>query len=195
MSNSAEMNGAAGDEIEREMRNPRFIENSASLSQNRISYTKPLSRGRGEHRRKAIANILETMGNTPVVKINRLAPLDVNLFVKIEAFNPLGSVKDRLALGVIEDAERTGKLKPGRTPSSSSPAATPASASPWSARRRATRSSSSCPETFSIARLRQRLARIDAQGGGASAAPGPGRADQHGGVHSARHPASPCAGT
>ena len=61
------------------------------------------------------ANILETVGNTPVVRINRLAPPDVNLFVKVEAFNPLGSVKDRLALGVIEDAERTGKLKPGQT--------------------------------------------------------------------------------
>src|ERR1700726_2720475 len=60
-------------------------------------------------------NILETVGNTPVVKINNLAPPDVNLYVKIEAFNPLGSVKDRLALGVIEDAERTGKLKPGQT--------------------------------------------------------------------------------
>ncbi|HZT87377.1 MAG TPA: PLP-dependent cysteine synthase family protein [Stellaceae bacterium] len=61
------------------------------------------------------ANILETVGNTPVVKINRLAPPDVNLYVKVEAFNPLGSVKDRLALGVIEDAERTGQLKPGQT--------------------------------------------------------------------------------
>ena len=55
------------------------------------------------------------MANTPVVKIGKLAPPGVNLFVKIEAFNPLGSVKDRLALGVIEDAERTGKLKPGQT--------------------------------------------------------------------------------
>jgi cysteine synthase A len=64
---------------------------------------------------RRFANILETVGNTPVVRINRLAPPDVNLFVKIEAFNPLGSVKDRLALGVIEDAERTGKLKPGQT--------------------------------------------------------------------------------
>lgn len=61
------------------------------------------------------ANILETIGNTPVVRIGKLAPPDVNLFVKIEAFNPLGSVKDRLALGVIEDAERSGKLKPGQT--------------------------------------------------------------------------------
>ena len=61
------------------------------------------------------ANILETVGNTPVVRINRLAPEHVTLYVKIEAFNPLGSVKDRLALGVIEDAERTGALKPGQT--------------------------------------------------------------------------------
>lgn len=60
-------------------------------------------------------NILETVGNTPVVKINRLAPPDVNLYVKIEAFNPLGSVKDRLALGVIEAAERSGELKPCQT--------------------------------------------------------------------------------
>ena len=61
------------------------------------------------------ANILQTVGNTPVVRIGKLAPPNVNLFVKIEAFNPLGSVKDRLALGVIEDAERSGALKPGQT--------------------------------------------------------------------------------
>ena len=61
------------------------------------------------------ANILETVGNTPVVKINKLAPDGINLYVKVEAFNPLGSVKDRLALGVIEDAEKTGELKPGQT--------------------------------------------------------------------------------
>jgi len=61
------------------------------------------------------ANILQTVGNTPVVKIGRLAPQGIDLYVKIEAFNPLGSVKDRLALGVIEDAERSGKLKPGQT--------------------------------------------------------------------------------
>ncbi|HEX2216900.1 MAG TPA: PLP-dependent cysteine synthase family protein [Xanthobacteraceae bacterium] len=60
-------------------------------------------------------NILGTVGNTPVVRINRLAPPGVNLFVKIEAFNPLGSVKDRLALGVIVAAERAGELKPGQT--------------------------------------------------------------------------------
>ena len=60
-------------------------------------------------------NILETVGHTPVVRINRLAPPGVNLCVKIEAFNPLGSVKDRLALGVIEAAEASGELKPGQT--------------------------------------------------------------------------------
>jgi cysteine synthase A len=60
-------------------------------------------------------NILETVGNTPIVRIGKLAPPGVNLFAKIEAFNPLGSVKDRLALGVIEEAERTGTLKPGQT--------------------------------------------------------------------------------
>jgi cysteine synthase A len=60
-------------------------------------------------------SILGTIGNTPVVRINHLAPPGINLYVKIEAFNPLGSVKDRLALGVIEDAERTGALKPGQT--------------------------------------------------------------------------------
>lgn len=61
------------------------------------------------------ASILETIGNTPVVRINRLAPPKVNLFVKVEAFNPLGSVKDRLAIAVIEAAERSGALKPGQT--------------------------------------------------------------------------------
>src|SRR6201984_1003164 len=70
---------------------------------------------RADRMARKFANILETVGNTPVVKITRLAPRKGNLFVKIEAFNPLGSVKDRLALGVIEDAERTGKLKPGQT--------------------------------------------------------------------------------
>jgi cysteine synthase A len=60
-------------------------------------------------------SILETVGHTPVVRINRLAPIGVNLYVKIEAFNPLGSVKDRLALGVIEAAEKSGELRPGQT--------------------------------------------------------------------------------
>jgi len=65
--------------------------------------------------KRKFSNILETIGNTPVVRINRLAPPGVNLYVKVEAFNPLGSVKDRLALGVIEAAEKSGALKPGQT--------------------------------------------------------------------------------
>ena len=60
-------------------------------------------------------NILETIGNTPVVKLNRLAPPGVNVYVKVESFNPMGSVKDRMARAVIEDAERRGLLKPGHT--------------------------------------------------------------------------------
>src|SRR5205814_3156826 len=60
-------------------------------------------------------SIHETVGNTPVVRINSLAPPEIELYVKIEAFNPLGSVKDRLALGVIEAAEKSGQLKPGQT--------------------------------------------------------------------------------
>ena len=60
-------------------------------------------------------NILETIGRTPVVRINRLAPKHVTLYAKVEYFNPGGSVKDRLALGIIEDAERRGVLKPGQT--------------------------------------------------------------------------------
>ena len=60
-------------------------------------------------------NILETIGHTPVVRLNRLAPEHVEMFVKIEFFNPMASVKDRLAIGIIEDAERRGELKPGQT--------------------------------------------------------------------------------
>ena len=60
-------------------------------------------------------NILETIGNTPVVAINRLAPAGIDMYVKVEAFNPMSSVKDRLAIGIIEDAERKGLLKPGQT--------------------------------------------------------------------------------
>jgi cysteine synthase A len=60
-------------------------------------------------------NILETIGNTPIIRINRLAPPGVDLFVKVESFNPMGSVKDRMALSVIEQAERDGALRPGQT--------------------------------------------------------------------------------
>jgi len=58
-------------------------------------------------------NILGTIGNTPVVRIQKLAPPHATMYVKCEAFNPLSSVKDRLAIAIIEDAERTGALKPG----------------------------------------------------------------------------------
>lgn len=61
------------------------------------------------------ANILETIGNTPLVRLNKLAPPGVNVYAKVESFNPLGSVKDRMARAVIEHAERTGQLKPGQT--------------------------------------------------------------------------------
>ncbi|MBR9883568.1 MAG: pyridoxal-phosphate dependent enzyme [Oceanospirillales bacterium] len=64
---------------------------------------------------KRYESILDTVGNTPCVRINKLGPPGINLYVKVEAFNPMGSVKDRLALGVIEDAERKGLLKPGQT--------------------------------------------------------------------------------
>lgn len=60
-------------------------------------------------------DILGTVGKTPVVRINKLGPKGINLYVKVEAFNPLGSVKDRLALGIIEAAEKSGALKPGQT--------------------------------------------------------------------------------
>jgi cysteine synthase A len=60
-------------------------------------------------------NILETIGHTPVIRIQRLAPEGVEMYVKVEAFNPMSSVKDRLALGIILDAENKGLLKPGQT--------------------------------------------------------------------------------
>lgn len=60
-------------------------------------------------------SILGTIGNTPIIKINRLAPKHVNLYVKAEFFNPLSSVKDRLAYAIINDAEQKGRLKPGQT--------------------------------------------------------------------------------
>ena len=60
-------------------------------------------------------SILDTIGNTPIVKLHRLAPKHVEIYVKVEAFNPAGSVKDRLALAIILDAEQRGTLKPGQT--------------------------------------------------------------------------------
>jgi cysteine synthase A len=60
-------------------------------------------------------NILDTIGRTPLVRLNKLAPTHVNVYVKVESFNPLGSIKDRMALAIIEEAERAGELKPGQT--------------------------------------------------------------------------------
>ena len=60
-------------------------------------------------------NILQTIGNTPLVRLNRLAPAGVNVYAKVESFNPLGSVKDRMARAIIERAEQSGELRPGQT--------------------------------------------------------------------------------
>jgi cysteine synthase len=60
-------------------------------------------------------SILETIGNTPCVKLNKLSPEGVNIFVKLESFNPMSSIKDRMALGVIDAAEANGLLQPGQT--------------------------------------------------------------------------------
>jgi len=60
-------------------------------------------------------NILETIGNTPIVRLNRMGPGHVELYVKVESFNPMASVKDRLAFAIINDAERKGTLQPGQT--------------------------------------------------------------------------------
>jgi len=60
-------------------------------------------------------NILETIGNTPVVRLNRMGPDNVDLYVKVESFNPMASVKDRLAFAIVNDAEQKGVLKPGQT--------------------------------------------------------------------------------
>jgi cysteine synthase A len=60
-------------------------------------------------------SILDTIGNTPIVKLHRLAPKHVNIYVKVESFNPAGSIKDRLAIAIILDAEKRGVLKPGQT--------------------------------------------------------------------------------
>ena len=60
-------------------------------------------------------SILDTIGNTPVVKLNHIAPKNQTVFVKVEAFNPMASVKDRLAIAIIDAAEKSGDLKPGQT--------------------------------------------------------------------------------
>jgi cysteine synthase A len=61
------------------------------------------------------ANILETIGNTPVVRLNNMGPSHVDVFVKVESFNPMASVKDRLAYAIVQTAEDKGQIKPGDT--------------------------------------------------------------------------------
>ena len=68
-----------------------------------------------EGRGKLYSDILGTVGDTPCVRLNRTGPDHVTIYVKVEAFNPLSSVKDRLALNMIEAAEREGRLSPGQT--------------------------------------------------------------------------------
>lgn len=60
-------------------------------------------------------SILDTIGNTPIVRLNRIAPVDQSIYVKVESFNPMASVKDRLAIAIISDAEKRGELKAGQT--------------------------------------------------------------------------------
>ena len=69
------------------------------------------TKGRG----RLFASVLDTIGDTPAIRINSLAPAGVDIYVKVEAFNPAGSVKDRLALSIIEEAEQDGRLSPGQT--------------------------------------------------------------------------------
>ena len=68
-----------------------------------------------EGRRRLFESLLDTIGNTPSIRINNLAPEHVRLYAKAEFFNPIGSVKDRLAVSIIEEAERSGALQPGQT--------------------------------------------------------------------------------
>ncbi|ODM41156.1 PLP-dependent cysteine synthase family protein [Cereibacter johrii] len=68
-----------------------------------------------EGRGRLYDSVLDTVGNTPIIRINNLSPEGVTIYVKAEFFNPAASVKDRLALNIIEAAERSGKLKPGMT--------------------------------------------------------------------------------
>jgi threonine synthase len=76
-------------------------------------------------------NILQTIGNTPHMRINRLFGAGANVWIKSERSNPGGSIKDRIALAMVEDAEKSGRAASPAAPSSSPPRATPASAWPW----------------------------------------------------------------
>ena len=93
------------------------------------------------------ANIADHVGGTPLVRLTRVAPetAQVELYAKLEALNPGGSVKDRIGVSMIEAAEREGRIARGRTTVVEPRAATPASRWPSCARPRATTSSSRCP--------------------------------------------------
>ena len=92
-------------------------------------------------------SIADHVGNTPMVRLTRLVPDDVHveLYGKLESFNPGGSVKDRIGVAMLEAAEREGRIEPGRTTIVEATSATPASRSPSAARPRATTCGSSCP--------------------------------------------------
>jgi cysteine synthase A len=83
--------------------------------QRKRRHPRPVSPRASERPPMLYDDIAQTIGRTPVVRINRLAPAHVKMFVKLEAANPGGSVKDRLALGIVQDAERRGSLQPGQT--------------------------------------------------------------------------------
>ena len=70
---------------------------------------------RTDGRGRLYDSVVDTIGNTPCIRVNRIAPKHVRMYVKAEFFNPAGSVKDRLAISIIEEAERRGELKPGQT--------------------------------------------------------------------------------
>lgn len=87
--------------------------NALAQHQNVMNQAKNILRGKNKS--NVYDSILDTIGNTPIVRLNHLAPDHVEIYAKLESFNPMGSVKDRLAKGIIEDAERRGALKPGQT--------------------------------------------------------------------------------
>ena len=81
----------------------------------RASLTPLITGTKQEDERMIYDNILQTIGNTPIVRLNRMGPDHVELYVKVESFNPMAYVKDRLAFAIINDAEQKGTLKPGQT--------------------------------------------------------------------------------
>src|SRR5204863_2158184 len=86
-----------------------------SPQQQQESIMTSLAARKTEGRGRLYDSVVDTIGNTPSIRLNRIAPKHVRLYVKAEFFNPAGSVKDRLAISIIEEAERRGDLKPGQT--------------------------------------------------------------------------------